>query len=67
MTILAGSKKDVLNQKYKNALSVQLVGLSTAEITADAVNAAAGTIYHNVQISKLQVVLAGAVETITSS
>lgn len=67
MTVLDGSKKDVLNQKYKNALSVQLVALATADITASAVNDANGTIYHNSTLNKLQVKLNGAIETITST
>ncbi len=67
MTQFTGSKKDVLNQKYKNALSIQLVELTTAEITADVVNAADGTIYHNITLNKLQVKLNGSIETITST
>jgi hypothetical protein len=67
MTILDGSKKDVLNQVYKNALSMQLVALTTAEITARAINDSNGTIYHNTTLNKLQVKLNGSIETITST
>ena len=67
MTILDGSKKDFLNQNYKNAESVQLAGLTTAEITARLTNDVNGAIYHNSTLNKLQVKLNGSIETITST
>lgn len=67
MATFDGSKADVLNNEYDNAIVLQLAPRTTAEITARATNDANGTIYHDSTVNKLKVKLNGSVETITSS
>lgn len=67
MTAFVGSKADEINNDYLLANKIQLVGLTTAEITAQSATDANGTLYHNVTLNKLQAKLNGAIETITSA
>ena len=67
MTEFTGSKKDVLDQNYKNAQTLHLTALTTGDITARLSNDENGTIYHNSTLNKLQVKLNGSIETITSA
>lgn len=67
MTVLDGSKKDVLNQNYKNVLTVQLVPLLDSEIAARVANDPNGTLYFDTTAQKFMGKLNGSLETIQSA